>query len=90
MKQNTFEPCRAHENGHYNWCLLCENEQLRKVAAERLADLIDTTEKLANAQIRNIQYLETLLSLNKTDSIQFSLDSEDGSWAILGTEHISE
>lgn len=30
MKQNTFEPCKDHENGHFNWCLLCEIEQLRE------------------------------------------------------------
>ena len=29
MKQNTFEPCKDHENGHFGWCLLCEIEQLR-------------------------------------------------------------
>ena len=27
MKHNTFEPCKDHENGHFNWCLLCENER---------------------------------------------------------------
>lgn len=30
MKQNTFEPCKDHENGHFGWCLLCEIEQLRQ------------------------------------------------------------
>ena len=38
MKQNTFEPCKDHANGHFNWCLLCENEQLRKKFKELESD----------------------------------------------------
>jgi hypothetical protein len=42
MKQNTFEPCKDHANGHFNWCLLCENDQkweFIKQQAERIHDL---------------------------------------------------
>ena len=47
MKQNTFEPCKDHENGHFGWCLLCEIEQLR----EELKWTRSQAMKLANAWV---------------------------------------
>jgi len=49
MKHNTFEPCKDHENGHFNWCLLCENERkFSVIQAQRVAikDLSIHVEKL--------------------------------------------
>lgn len=57
MKHNTFEPCKDHENGHFNWCLLCEIENLRKSNQNYLKEInrlriktADPTERVFSMQ----------------------------------------
>ena len=47
MKHNTFEPCKDHANGHFGWCLLCENNQKRNFI-EQQAKRIDELELEVN------------------------------------------
>jgi hypothetical protein len=72
MKHNTFEPCKDHENGHFGWCLLCENEQkwnFIKQQADRIRQLEEQLKwtqqqatKLANSWIEenNLRLLDEM------------------------------
>lgn len=49
MKHNTFEPCKDHENGHFNWCLLCEIASLREKIHEMELEKIRLTLRIERA-----------------------------------------
>ena len=56
---STFEPCKKHENGHFNWCLLCEIDHPREKVKEQEATI--------QAQAERIQELERELARVKAD-----------------------
>lgn len=51
MKQNTFDPCKKHENGHFPWCLLCEIEQLRKTVQEMEGIISDLNREILGLRV---------------------------------------